>query len=73
MPKSYTYTGSKITFDDAISVHDKGVLLEQNTDYTITYSDNTAVGTGTVIITGKGNYKGSVTKNFTISPVDAAT
>lgn len=70
--ESYTYTGSKITFDDAISVHDKGVLLEQNTDYTITYSDNTAVGTGTVIITGKGNYKGSVTKNFTISPVDAS-
>lgn len=70
--ESYTYTGSKITFDDAISVHDKGVLLEQNTDYTITYSDNTAVGTGTVIITGRGNYKGSVTKNFTISPVDAS-
>lgn len=70
--ESYTYTGKEITFDDAISVHDKGVLLEQNTDYTITYSDNTAVGTGTVIITGKGNYKGSVTKNFTISPVDAS-
>lgn len=70
--ESYTYTGSKITFDDAISVHDEGVLLKQNTDYTITYSDNTAVGTGSVTIAGTGNYKGSVTKNFTISPVDAS-
>lgn len=70
--ESYTYTGKEITFDDAISVHDEGVLLKQNTDYTISYDDNTAVGTGTVTITGKGNYRGSVTKSFTISPVDAS-
>lgn len=70
--ESYTYTGSKITFDDAISVHDEGVLLTKGKDYTISYDDNTAVGTGTVTITGTGNYKGSVTKNFTISPVDAS-
>lgn len=72
--ESYTYTGKEITFDDAISVHDEGVLLKQNTDYTISYDDNTAVGTntGSVTITGTGNYKGSVTKNFTISPVDAS-
>ena len=70
--ESYTYTGSKITFDDAISVHDEGVLLTKGKDYTISYDDNTAVGTGTVTITGTGNYKESVTKNFTISPVDAS-
>lgn len=70
--ESYTYTGKEITFDDAISVHDEGVLLTKDTDYTITYGDNTAVGTGTVTITGRGNYKESVTKNFTISPVDAS-
>lgn len=70
--ESYTYTGSKITFDDAISVHDEGVLLTKGKDYTISYDDNTAVGTGTVTITGTGNYKGSVKKNFTISPVDAS-
>ena len=70
--ESYTYTGKEITFDDAISVHDEGVLLEKDKDYTINYGNNTAVGQGSVIITGKGNYKGSVTKNFEITPVDAS-
>lgn len=70
--ESYTYTGSQITFDDAISLHDEGVLLEKDKDYTINYGNNTAVGQGSVIITGKGNYKGSVTKNFEITPVDAS-
>lgn len=70
--ESYTYTGKEITFDDAISVHDEGVLLEKDKDYTITYDDNKEVGQGSVTIKGKGNYKGSVTKNFTISPVDAS-
>lgn len=70
--ESYTYTGKEITFDDAISVHDEGVLLEKDKDYTITYGDNKEVGKGSVTITGTGNYKESVTKNFTISPVDAS-
>lgn len=69
---SYTYTGKEITFDDAISLHDEGVLLKQDTDYTIDYGDNKEVGQGSVTITGRGNYKGSVTKNFEITPVDAS-
>ena len=70
--ESYTYTGKEITFDDAISVHDEGVLLKQNTDYTITYDDNTAVGTGSVTIKGTGNYTGEVTKYFAIKAVDGS-
>lgn len=70
--ESYTYTGKEITFDDAISLHDEGVLLEKDKDYTITYDDNKEVGKGSVTITGTGNYKESVTKNFEITPVDAS-
>lgn len=69
---SYTYTGKEITFDDAISLHDEGVLLKQDTDYTIDYGDNKEVGTGSVTITGMGNYTGSMMKNFEITPVDAS-
>lgn len=40
--------------------------LVEGTDYTITYSDNNAPGTATITITGKGNYKGSITIEFSI-------
>lgn len=70
---SYTYTGKEITFDDAISLHDEGVLLKQDTDYTIDYGDNKEVGTGFVIIKGKGNYTGEVIEYFDIIPVDGSS
>lgn len=44
-----------------------GVTLSKDTDYTVSYRDNTAVGTGFVDITGKGNYKGSTSVPFTIN------
>ena len=71
--ESYTYTGKEITFDDAISVHDEGVLLEKDKDYTITYDDNKEVGTGFVTITGMGNYTGEVIEHFDIIPVDGSS
>ncbi len=36
-------------------------------DYDITYTDNVNQGTATLKVTGKGNYKGSLSVNFTIS------
>ena len=45
--------------------------LEADTDYTVSYSDNVAVGTATVTVTGKGNYTGSATATFTI--IDGTT
>ena len=35
-------------------------------DYDVTYKDNTEMGTATVTITGKGNYKGSFTETYEI-------
>lgn len=47
--------------------------LKSDTDYTVSYSDNTAVGTAAVTITGCGNYMGSITRTFTILPKKPAT
>ena len=38
-----------------------------NTDYTLSYSNNKNVGTATITITGKGNFTGTTTKTFTIT------
>jgi|GEM_PF-2558783 len=61
-----TYTGSAQS--PAITVADGGTPLVPNTDYeTVVYSNNTNAGTASVSITGKGNYSGTVSKNFTIN------
>ena len=60
-----TYTGSAIT--QTLSVSYNGKTLTEGTDYTVTYSNNTNVGTANVIVTGIGAYKGSVTKTFKIN------
>lgn len=71
---SYTYSGSAITPDnrngkDELTVKDSlGNVLKKGTDYTLTYSNNTKVGKATIKITGKGNYKGTLTKTFVIKP-----
>ena len=59
-----TYTGKALT--PAVTVTLKGKELKLNTDYTAAYSNNTNVGTAKVVITGKGNYTGSVSKTFAI-------
>lgn len=71
--ESYTYVGHQI-IPETVAVVDDSVILTKGKDYTIDYGENTEIGEdeGFVTITGKGNYKGSVTKNFTISPVDAS-
>ena len=35
-------------------------------NYDVAYSNNVNVGTATITVTGKGNYKGTITENFTI-------
>ena len=59
-----TYTGSAIT--PTVTVKDGETTLVLNTDYTVAYSNNVETGTATVTVTGKGNYSGTATANFTI-------
>ena len=49
------------------------VVLAQAKDYTLTYENNTNAGTATVVVTGKGNYKGERRVQFTIAPPPAPT
>ena len=62
---STTYTGS--AKKPNVTVKDGDYTLVEGKDYTVTYSNNTNAGTATVTVTGKGNYTGSASKNFTIN------
>lgn len=60
-----TYTGGKVT--PAVTVKYGKTTLREGYDYTITYSDNLNAGSDAkVTVKGKGNYKDTVVKKFTI-------
>ena len=61
---SKTYTGKAQT--QPVVVKYEGAKLVKDTDYTVSYKNNTKAGTASVIITGIGKYSGTATKNFTI-------
>ena len=61
------YTGSAITPDP--EVKDGTKTLVKGTDYTVSCADK-YVGSATLTITGKGNYTGTKTANFTITAVN---
>jgi len=61
---SQAYTGKALT--PSVTVTDGSKTLIKDRDYTVAYTDNTEVGTATVIVTGTGNYKDSITATFTI-------
>lgn len=63
---SYTYNGKQKK--PGIIVKAGGTGLVKDKDYTVLYENNTKVGTASVVVTGIGNYKGTVTKAFRILP-----
>lgn len=61
-----TYTGSPVTPE--IVVRDGAIVLEKDKDYTVEYSNNTDVTeNASVTVTGKDNYKGTISTVFTIA------
>lgn len=64
----YSYNG--YIKSPSVTVKDQyGNLLVKNRDYTVTYqSGRKHVGTYKVVIKGKGNYTGTITKTFKINP-----
>jgi len=65
-----TYTGVAIT--PAVTVTLNGATLSASTDYTVAYASNKDAGTATVTVSGKGDYTGTATGSFTISPASAS-
>ena len=61
---TYAYDGKAKT--PSVTVKVGGKTLKNDTDYTVSYSNNTKVGTAKVTITGKGNYTSSVSKTYSI-------
>ncbi|MDD6429197.1 MAG: hypothetical protein PUF90_06960 [Lachnospiraceae bacterium] len=63
---TYSYTGGPITPEPEIKVG--STVLKAGTDFTYSYSNNKAIGTGAVVtVTGKGNYTGTASKSFEIT------
>ena len=52
----------------SVSVSYGTEILVNGTDYTVEYSNNRNVGTATIIISGIGNYSGSITESYSIYP-----
>ncbi|MCD8097752.1 MAG: lipase family protein [Lachnospiraceae bacterium] len=66
-----TYTGSAITPEPVVV--NGATVLEKGKDYTVTYKNNTRIGTATITIKGKGNYTKTITASFEITPQNLAS
>ena len=66
--KRCLFTGSEIR--PAVTVTCDGNTLSEGSDYTLSYKNNINPGTGTIIVTGKGVYKGTLKTTFLITSAD---
>lgn len=60
----YTYDGNEKT--PIVTITNGSTVLTDGIDYTVSYNNNINAGIGQVLITGIGNYCGTITKSFTI-------
>ena len=65
--QNYVYDGTPKK--PTVSVYYNGVLLSENVDYSLKFSDFVSAGTVKVTVTGMNSYNGSVTKEYTIKPI----
>lgn len=54
-----------------VKLYYNDILLKNGKDYTVSYKNNVDAGEATAVVTGKGKYSGTVTKNFIIAPKQA--
>ena len=63
--KDQYYTGK--AKKPSLTITYKGSSLKVNKDYTVSYKNNTKIGTATVTVQGEGNYTGEISKTFKIT------
>lgn len=68
--KNQIYNGRAIK--PSIRVTSESRVLKNSKDYTVSYSGNKNCGKARVIIQGKGNYQGKITRYFKIIPKKAS-
>lgn len=61
-----TFSGKALSPSVTVKFGDR--TLSNGTDYTVSYSNNLHAATANVSVTGKGNYSGTASGSFTISP-----
>ena len=61
-----TYTG--LSIQPVVVPEDGNTALTEDRDYTVSYGANTNVGKATIRVTGTGNYTGTVSKEWNITP-----
>ena len=66
--EKYELVDGAVTPEPIVTFMDN--TLVKGTDYTLSYSNNDAVGTASVTFTGTGSYSGSQTINFTLYTID---
>jgi len=64
--KSSLYNNGREVSADFDVVDANNNLLREGYDYTVEYKNNTKVGTATIVITGKGDYEGTLEGSFEI-------
>ena len=62
------YTGNPVTTKPIVGIYQNGsyIQLTEGKDYSVSFANNTKAGEATVTVTGKGLYKGTLSKAFYI-------
>lgn len=63
-----TFNGHALSPSVTVKLGDR--TLKSGTDYAVSYSNNQHAGTAKATVTGKGNYAGTASGTFTISPAN---
>lgn len=67
--KDLPYTGSEVAQPD-MEITVNGMTLKEDSDYEVSYSSNTEIGTATMDINFKGQYVGHLTRTFNVVQTD---